>query len=156
MSLDDKDLFTAIFSRFNDQPIEFVMEQYEKAKRMNHDIEKRLGANAVAEWQSANMPRELPEEQPEAPKQKKYTRRDLVCKPGEAITDAAIICCICGARRQSLTQRHLATHDISVEDYKKLCGYDPDTPLMSRMHHAKSRQIVARAQQARLAKAEKE
>lgn len=156
MSLDDKDLFNAIFSRYNDQPIEFVMEQYERAKRMNHDIEKRLGANAAAEWHSSNAPRDAAEEQDETPKPKKYTRRDLVCKPGEAITDSAITCCICGARRQSLTQRHLATHDISVEDYKKLCGYDPDTPLMSRMHHAKSRQIVARAQQARLAKAAQE
>ena len=35
MALEDKDLFSAIFNKYSDQPIEFVMEQYEKAKNIN-------------------------------------------------------------------------------------------------------------------------
>ena len=32
MALEDKDIFNAIFNKYSDQPIEFIMEQYEKAK----------------------------------------------------------------------------------------------------------------------------
>ena len=32
MALEDKDLFNAIFNKYSDQRIEFVMEQYEKAE----------------------------------------------------------------------------------------------------------------------------
>ena len=42
MALEDRDIFTAIFAKYSDQPIEFVMEQYEKAKLLNMAIEKRL------------------------------------------------------------------------------------------------------------------
>ena len=41
MALDDKDIFMAIFNKFSDQPIEFVMAQYEKAKILNMEIERR-------------------------------------------------------------------------------------------------------------------
>ena len=41
MALEDKDLFNAIFNKYSDQPIEFVMEQYEKAKILNLEIERR-------------------------------------------------------------------------------------------------------------------
>ena len=42
MPLEDRDIFTAIFAKYSDQPIEFVMEQYEKAKLLNMAIEKRF------------------------------------------------------------------------------------------------------------------
>ena len=42
MALEDKDLFNAIFNKYSDQPIEFVMEQYEKAKILNLEIERRV------------------------------------------------------------------------------------------------------------------
>ena len=35
MALEDKDIFNAIFNKYSDQPIEFIMEQYEKAKSLN-------------------------------------------------------------------------------------------------------------------------
>lgn len=152
MALEDKDIFAAICSRCSDQPIEFIMEQYEKAKRLNMDIEKRIGNGDTAE----NAPEcdvaasETKEEA--APPKKKYTRRMLKVKPQDSITDDAIFCCICGEERQSLTQKHLACHDISVEDYKKLCGYSPDQPLMSNRRLARSKEIIARAQQARIDK----
>lgn len=152
MALEDKDIFAAICSRCSDQPIEFIMEQYEKAKRLNMDIEKRIGNGDTAE----NAPEcdvaasETTEEA--APPKKKYTRRMLKVKPQDSITDDAIFCCICGEERQSLTQKHLACHDISVEDYKKLCGYSPDQPLMSNRRLARSKEIIARAQQARIDK----
>ena len=45
--------------------------------------------------------------------------------------------------------RHLATHGISVEEYKKLCGYAPEQKLMSNNHVEKVRDNVMKAQKAR-------
>lgn len=155
MPLEDRDIFLAICERFADQPIEFVMEQYEKAKLINIAIEQRIGTSTA----SVETPREEPVviveeemEEPAAKAKKKYTRRMLKVKPQDAITDTDIFCCICGEKRQNLTARHLANHDITVEEYKKLCGYPADMPLMSRKRLAKSKEIIKRAQKARLDK----
>lgn len=51
--------------------------------------------------------------------------------------------------RSSLTLRHLATHGISVDEYKKLCGYAPGQKLMSNNHAKKVCDNVMKAQQAR-------
>ncbi len=152
MALEDRDIFAAICSRCSDQPIEFIMEQYEKAKRINMDIEKRIdNGDTVEESPECALTAAEIIEKVESPK-KKYTRRKLKVKPQDSITDDAIFCCICGEERQSLTQKHLACHDISVEDYKKLCGYSPDQPLMSNRRLARSREIIGRAQKARIDK----
>lgn len=156
MALEDRDILNAVFSRFNDQPIEFIMTQYEIAKRMSMDIERRLtdrqaddGIAAGPEG-GAEAPAPEAEKTPEAPKRKKPGRKDLVCKPEEAITDDAIKCCLCGKESSSLTSRHLAQHDISVEEYKKLCGYGDDQKLMSRNFERKMLHNVQRAQQVRM------
>ena len=73
-------------------------------------------------------------------------------KPQEAIGDEHIKCCICGEEKTILTSRHLAKHEISVEDYKALCGYDKKQPLMSKKRAEQSKLIIAKAQQARMKK----
>lgn len=156
MSLEDRDIFLAICGRYTDQPIEFVMEQYEKAKRLNIGIEQRIGSainscQAPVEEEVVAIVEDIPEEP--APVQKKhYTKRMLKVKPQDAITDDYIACCICGEKRQSLTVKHLGTHEISVEDYKKLCGYPASQALMSNKRLEKSREVIRRAQQQRLEK----
>lgn len=153
MALEDKDIFTAIFSRFSDQPIEFIMEQYEKAKKLNIEIEKRQGAQSSM-YDPANadvVMMESPQFEESVPK-KKYTKRNLVVKPQEAITDAHIKCCICGEEKTILTSKHLAKHGISVEDYKALCGYDKKQSLMSKKRAEQAKIIIAKAQQARMKK----
>lgn len=155
MALDDRDIFLAICERFADQPIEFIMEQYEKAKKLNIGIEKRIGAALNDEPEVAQSPDIIVEEEviePLPAPKKRYTKRSLKVKPQDAITDDVIYCCICGEARQSLTVKHLAAHDISVEEYKKLCGYSPDTALMSHKRLEKSKEIIRRAQKARLDK----
>lgn len=42
MALEDKDIFNAIFNKYSDQPIEFIMEQYEKAKILRACLETHL------------------------------------------------------------------------------------------------------------------
>ena len=154
MPLEDRDIFQAVWERFSDQPIEIVMEQYEKARKLNLDIEKRMGAIqpvTVPETETTEV-ETIEEVAEEMPPRKKFTKRNLKVKPENAITENAIICCLCGAERQSLTSKHLATHGITVEEYKKLCGYPPNQPLMSLQRHAKSRENIVRAQKARIDK----
>ncbi|HJA77372.1 MAG TPA: MucR family transcriptional regulator [Candidatus Desulfovibrio gallistercoris] len=156
MALEDKDILNAVFNRFSDQPVEFIMAQYEIAKRMNMDIERRLSERQACEA-GEPLPESVtktaaPEEEKaqEAPKSRKPDAGDLVCKPEEAITDAYIKCCLCGKESSSLTSRHLAQHGISVEEYKQLCGYAEDQKLMSGNFERKMRHNVQRAQQARM------
>lgn len=153
MALEDKDIFNAVFARFNDQPIEFIMEQYEKARKLNAVIEGKMQAAAccaqTVEEQAA--PAEAPVEEA-APQKKKYTKRMLKVKPQEAIQDDYIACCICGEKKTVLTAAHFARHDITVEEYKKLCGYDPKQTLMSHKRAEFAKAIIVRAQAARKAK----
>lgn len=151
MALDDKDILNAVFARFNDQPVEFIMAQYEIAKRMSMDIERRLAEMPTDVSAKRSLQgEELPEPEAEAPRRKKPGRKDLVCKPEDAITDEYITCCLCGKESSSLTSRHLAQHDISVEEYKRLCGYTDDQKLMSRNFERKMLHNVQRAQQVRM------
>lgn len=157
MALDDKDIFQAICARYADQPFEFIMAQYEKAKLMNMEIERRTSTMCMPESSPEPEQEEMPEvvevaEVVEQPARKKYTRRQLRVKPQDAITEDVIYCCICGEERQSLTAKHLAQHGITVEDYKKLCGYPANQPLMSGRRLARSKEVIARAQQARMDK----
>lgn len=82
-----------------------------------------------------------------------YTKRNLVVKPEEAITDDHISCCICGRKMKNLNAKHLASHDIDMDSYKKLCGYVPDTNLISASLLMQLQENVLKAQQGREAKA---
>lgn len=156
MSLDDKDILNAVFARFNDQPIEFIMAQYEIAKRMSMEIERRLAGMPADECAKTSpqgageLPASEAEKAEEAPRRKKLSRKDLVCRPEDAITEDGIKCCLCGKESSSLTSRHLAQHGISVEEYKKLCGYAEDQKLMSGKFERKMLHNVQRAQQVRM------
>lgn len=158
MALEDKDIFNAIFSRNSDQPIEIIMQEYEKAKMLNAELEKRLGG------QSCNMGSVAPVMEegagpvasgvPTAPVKKRYTRRMLKVKPEEAIGEDVVKCCICGQEGQVITSAHLKKHDITVDEYKKLCRYPKDQSLMSRKREKFTKNLVVRAQNARRAKIE--
>ena len=163
MALEDKDIFYAIFEKYSDQPIEFIMEQYEKAKLLNMAIKRRLNTQTEQPVEAAPVAQPVVEEKPvvEAKKaapapRKVYTRADFVCAPEDAITDTTIACCLCGKTACSLTSRHLALHDLSVEEYKELCGYAPNQKLMSRNFEAKMLRNVQMAQQARKEKRQAE
>ncbi len=139
MSLQEKDIFNAVFNRFDDKPIEFVMEQYEKVLRINREIETRLLTKNE-------------EEQPEVKKsnKEKFNRSTLLIKPEEAIQDDYIACCICGVKKERLQAGHFAKHGITSEEYKEICGYDKKQPLMSNKSVEKSRKIMKKAQEARM------
>lgn len=152
MALEDRDLFMAICERFADQPIEFIMAQYAKAKRMNMEIERMLAWDPDDDSETEEeVDIEEVEEEP-TPAPKKLNKRRFKVRPEDSITYDSIKCCICGEERQSLTAKHLAKHGTTVEEYKRACGFEPDKPLMSGKRLAKSKEVIARAQQARLEK----
>lgn len=73
----------------------------------------------------------------------------LTVDPKSAIQEEKIVCCICGKEVQSLTSRHLRTHGLSVEEYKLLCGYAPNTALMSAQRYQNAQHAISAAQGAR-------
>lgn len=155
MPLEDKDIFNAVFEKYRDQPIEFVMAQYEKAKLLNREIELRLNALAPqgATAQNAAGTQTAAEDKPAPePVRKRPTKKDLVADPEKAITDETITCCLCGQQFNTLTARHLKMHDISVEEYKYLCGYTSAQKLMSYNLAATMARNVQKAQAARKAR----
>ena len=82
-------------------------------------------------------------------------RRKWVVKGEEVakcIKPDTITCPICGVVRSVITIRHLASHGYTPESFRKACGWEPNTPLMSKKHAKKMRENVAKAQSARNAK----
>ena len=152
MAIEDKDLLKIICERYPDQPLSYVMEQFGQAKAMCLQIERTFNAPV---YKSEEVQPESVEESaeveatPEAPRKKRITRRNLVCKPENAIADDTITCCVCGRKMQSITSKHLDTHGMSVEEYKKLCGYAPEQKLMSNSYAAKMVANIKAAQEAR-------
>lgn len=150
MALEDKDIFKGVCERFPDKPMEFIMAQYALAKKLNRMIEKDLDSEEEERTEPCEC--ETVEIVEEVAPAKRYTKRSLRVKPQDAITDDSIFCCICGIERQTLSAKHIAAHGLTVEEYKKLCGYPPEQKLMSRRQLAKSREIISKAQQARMEK----
>lgn len=106
MPLEDKDIFNAVFERYHDQPIEFVMSQYEKAKLLNREIELRLNAlapQAVTAQNSAETQAAAEDKPSPKPVRKRLTKEDIVADPEKAITDENITCCLCGQQFNRLT-----------------------------------------------------
>lgn len=155
MAIEDKDLLKLICERYPDQPLTYVMEQFGQAKAMCLQIERTFNAPEVDLGEEAEAPAEEAVETevtPEAPKKKRLTRRSLVCKPAEAITDEYITCCICGRKMKTITSMHLKSHDVTVEEYKKLCGYAPEQKLMSNTFAEKMTANIKAAQEGRTLK----
>lgn len=56
----------------------------------------------------------------------------LVADPATAIKERTITCCCCGNQYRLLTRKHLASHGLDYEQYRQLCGYKPDLPLIAK------------------------
>jgi predicted transcriptional regulator len=67
---------------------------------------------------------ELPQTQESAPAQ--------VLTPQDSIQDDKVICLECGAAMKQLTVKHLASHGLSLKEYKKKYGFTMRTPLAAK------------------------
>lgn len=50
--------------------------------------------------------------------------------PAKAIKEKNIICVECGRAFKLLTKKHLASHNLTPEEYRERCGYKKNTPLV--------------------------
>ena len=153
MMISDAELLKLVMDRYPEQPVPFLIEQFTLMKAGLIQANNKLaGMDSEALSESLCCEEEVQKEkndsEPSAPK-KKYTRRNLVVKPEEAISEQEIVCCICGKTFQNLTTKHIQSHDLTVEEYKKLCGYGPEQKLISSKLLNKLQANVLKAQQAR-------
>ena len=52
--------------------------------------------------------------------------------PKNAIREKSVICCECGKSFKVLTKRHLATHNLTTEQYREKYGYKKGTSLVAK------------------------
>ena len=147
----DAELLKLVMDRYPEQPTSFVIDQFAALKagliQANNKL-AMMGMEELAAEQSLAADENAPEAEAPAPK-KKYTKRSLVVKPEEAIGEDQVLCCLCGRAFQNLTAKHLLSHDMTVEEYKKLCGYTPDQKLISHNLLERLQENVQKAQRSR-------
>ncbi len=157
--IDKTELLRMIMETNPGQNPAFILEQYNSYLKGLTTIHGENFAPAGAlcgEGQDCAQEEKVEEKPTKASLTCGYTKRKLMVKPEEAITRDKITCCICGKEGQTLTERHLATHNgLSREGYLKLCGYPATQALMSERHLARMKSNVLKAQEARKAKKKK-
>lgn len=154
--IDNMELLRMIMENNPGQPASFILEQYSIYKAGLTEINSRFSsgpttADALENLVHGDAGEPAPVAKPEKESLTRgYTKRSLKVKPDDAILDDKIFCCICGKECQTLTERHLATHNgLTREGYIKLCGYAAGQPLMSHEHLERMKANVLKAQQAR-------
>jgi predicted transcriptional regulator len=60
--------------------------------------------------------------------------------PKKAIKEKTITCVVCGRPFKLLTKKHLATHGLTVEEYREHCGYKKGMPLVCKALQRERRQ----------------
>ena len=143
----DAELLKLVMDRFPEADTDGIVEQFSLLKVGLLQANAKLAVGDVGQ-QGVEEQSLSATDEAQAPK-KRYTRRSLVAKPEEAIGDNAVQCCICGNAFQNLTIKHIQLHGLTVEEYKKLCGYGPGQKLISRNLLAKLQENVQKAQNAR-------
>lgn len=63
-------------------------------------------------------------------------------KPEESIRDDRVICLECGAEFRQLTKKHLVSHGLSSDEYRRKYGFSKSTPLAAKSL-IKARQATA-------------
>jgi predicted transcriptional regulator len=56
--------------------------------------------------------------------------QDSALDPKKAIREKTILCCVCGKSFKILTKKHLASHDLTPEEYREKFGYKKKLPLV--------------------------
>lgn len=143
----DAELLKLVMDRFPEADTDGIVEQFSLLKVGLLQANAKLAVGEAGQQGVEEQSISAADGDP-APK-KRYTRRSLVVKPEEAIGDDTVQCCICGKAFQNLNAKHIQNHELTVEEYKKLCGYGRDQKLISRKLLAKLQENVQKAQNAR-------
>lgn len=143
----DAELLKLVMDRFPEADTDGIVEQFSLLKAGLLQANAKLAVGDAGQQGVDEQSISATDEAP-APK-KRYTRRSLVVKPEEAIGDNTVQCCICGKAFQNLNAKHIQNHELTVEEYKRLCGYGPEQKLISQNLLAKLQENVQKAQNAR-------
>ena len=156
MALDENIIFKTIFSKHGDKSIEFVMQEVAKAKNAYAKAQQDFAdmENIPVDSPPAESPAvdEKPVERAEHQSVRRLTKRSLKYPPETAIGDEIVTCCICGAQLKFISTTHLKMHGTTPQQYRKICGYSPKVPLMSKNYYKKMQETIAKAQQGRAKK----
>lgn len=60
------------------------------------------------------------------------TETEPAVDPKNAIREKSVICCECGKSFKVLTKRHIASHGLTVDEYKEKYGYKKGTSLVAK------------------------
>ena len=151
--ISDAELLKLVMDRYPEQPSAFIIEQFAIFKAGLIQANNKLAVmdnveESATDTVSTESSEQVPTPEAETPK-KKFTKRNLVAKPEEAITTELVQCCLCGKTFQNLTAKHLLSHGISADEYKKLCGYAPEQKLICGNLLEKLQENVQKAQRSR-------
>ena len=146
----DSELLKLIMERYPEQPFNFILEQFTIFKAGLIEANGKLAERDMVEDIAESAKIETTQDAVSEPEtDMPPAQRNLVAKPEEAIGKEFVGCCLCGRKVQSLTARHLLSHGISMDEYKKLCGYAPDQKLICGNLMEKLQKNVLRAYNSR-------
>ena len=156
---DDRDIriFEIIYNKCSNKPMSFIKKEVIEAQKALLDANEELknyqpsagfdedGAFIVTEEEK--VPCQL-------------TRDDLMLKKPKEIRESIgkewITCCICGKNFKTLGAHLKRTHNISAEEYLKICGLPEDTVLMSQDHYLQTQENIRNAYETRTKKRDEE
>jgi len=55
---------------------------------------------------------------------------EYAVEPSKAIREKSILCCACRKSFKILTKKHLASHDLTADEYRQKYGYKKKLPLV--------------------------
>ncbi|WP_319544183.1 MucR family transcriptional regulator [uncultured Pseudodesulfovibrio sp.] len=58
------------------------------------------------------------------------TSESAAVDPQKAIREKSILCCVCGKTFKVITKKHLASHNLTPEEYREKFGYKKKLPLV--------------------------
>ena len=148
--ISDGELFKLLINKYPKEPIPFIVEQFMIFKFCLIQAEKKMDSLSIEK--ATQQPIRLEDQ---AQKNKKY-QYHLVMNPERAINVDIVQCCLCGRKFQRLTANHLLSHGISVDEYKKLCGYAPTQKLICGNLLKKLRENAQKARRTREKKISRE
>lgn len=141
--ISDTELLRMLMEKYPNHDAAFIMGEFATYKKMLSTAEVEVVPNTEESTPIVDTP--------PAPV-KKLTKRQIKGDPATAITQTNITCCVCGKEFKRLSVAHLASHGATPEEYRRLCGYEPGTPLMGKIVYNNLMRAVKSAQEARVRK----
>ncbi|MBQ7606816.1 MAG: MucR family transcriptional regulator [Desulfovibrionaceae bacterium] len=159
--LTDIKIFEIVYNKHPNEPMSFIQEEALKMQiavhrnkvYMKQYMDENFAAqpvDGVSSVMSPIMPSGMPSidngvktKSPALPIEKPDVSTWLINDPEEmkkSISEDRIKCCVCG-KEMTMMSRHLDKHGLTADEYRRLIGVEPNTPLMAKGYYSS---VVAR------------